>query len=121
MIKKKRILVCDDDQGVIEVIQIILEENGYEVKSLSGGKGIEKKISEFKPNLIFLDIWMPGIDGKEITKLIKGTEDGKQIPVIIVSALNDAEKISQEIGADGFLPKPFELNHLLELVEKHTS
>ena len=118
---KKKILVCDDDKGVIEVIQIILEENGYEVKTLQNGKGITKKILAFKPNLIFLDIWMPGIDGKEITKLIKNSSSTKQIPVVVISALNDAGKISQEIGADDFLPKPFELNQLLNLVEKYTN
>jgi DNA-binding response OmpR family regulator len=117
---KKRILVCDDDQGVVEVIQIILEENGYEVRTLNSGKGIEKKIREFKPHLIFLDIWMPGIDGREITKLVKNGASTKDIPIIIVSALNDAEQISREIGADGYLPKPFDLSQLLIIVENHT-
>lgn len=117
---KKRVLVCDDDLGVTEVIQIILEENGYDVKIMQNGKGIEKKVLDYKPDIILLDIWMPGIGGKEITKLIKQSPTINHIPIIIASALNDASKISEEIGAQGYLPKPFELNHLLELIKKHT-
>lgn len=117
---KKKILICDDDQGITEVIQVILEENGYEVRTLLGGKGIEKKVQEFQPHLIFLDIWMPGIDGKEVTKLMKQAASTKHIPIIIISALNDAEKISKEIGADGYLSKPFDLTQLLDLVKKYT-
>ncbi len=120
MTKKIKILLCDDDEGVIEVIKIILEENGYEVKPLLNGKGIEKKVLEYKPDLIFLDIWMPGIDGKEVTKLLKSDSVTKQIPIIIVSALNEVDKIQNMIGADDFLAKPFEMQDLLAKVKHHT-
>lgn len=118
---QKTILVCDDDQSILEVIQIILEENGYIVKTKTNGKGIQKSISQIKPDLILLDLWMPGIDGKEITKIVKKDGLHSSIPIIIISALNNTQKISQEIGADGFIPKPFDISSLLSTVKKFTS
>jgi DNA-binding response OmpR family regulator len=118
---KSKILVCDDDQGILDIVSIILESNDYQVKTLNNGKSIEKKISDYKPDLILLDLWMPGADGKEVTKILKRQELTKNIPIIIVSALNETEKISKEIGADGFLAKPFDMNDLLLTVEKMLS
>src|SRR5260221_8707735 len=103
----KKILICDDDEGIVEVMQIILEENNYEVSTILKGKGIEKKILEFKPDLIFLDIWMPGMDGQETTKLLKHDPKFSHIPIILVSALNEIDKIKHKVGADDFLAKPF--------------
>jgi CheY-like chemotaxis protein len=114
-----KILVCDDDPGVLEVIKIILEENNYEVITASNGKGIQKMIAQTKPDMLFLDIWMPGIDGKEITKLLKRDAQFKDMPIIIISALNDTKDIAQEVGADGFLSKPFTITDLLEVVENN--
>lgn len=115
----KRILVCDDDAGILEVTKIILEENGYIVKTLSSGKGIQKQIKDFKPDMLFLDIWMPGIDGKEITTILKRDPESQNIPIVIVSALNDTKEIAKETGADGFLSKPFTIADLLSIVEKN--
>lgn len=117
---KKKILLCDDDEGIVEVIKIILTENGYEVRSLLGGKGIEKKVIEYQPDLIFLDIWMPGIDGKEVTKLLKSDPKTKHIPIIIISALNELKTIKNNIGADDFLAKPFDLQDLVNKVKQYT-
>jgi DNA-binding response OmpR family regulator len=118
---QKKILLCDDDEGIVEVIKIILEENGYEVKPFMNGKGIEKKVFEYQPDLIFLDIWMPGIDGKEMTKLLKSDPKTKNIPIILISALNEIDKIQGLVGADDFLAKPFEMDDLLSKVRHHTA
>ncbi len=116
---KVKILVCDDDAGILEVIKIILEENDYEVLTTSTGKGIQKLINSYKPGLLFLDLWMPGIEGEEITKILKREKATKDLPVIIVSALNDTKDIAKKAGADGFLSKPFTIADLLEVVEKN--
>lgn len=115
----KRILICDDDKDIAEVIKIMLEQSGYQTKLLSTGKAIQKRIKEYLPGLIILDLWMPGIDGKEITKILKSSDETKNIPIIVFSALNEAEKISKEIGAEDFLNKPFEMDNLLNKVKKH--
>lgn len=121
MKNKTKILVCDDDAGILEVIKIILEENNIEVLTTSTGKGIQKTIQSHKPDMVFLDIWMPGIDGKEITKILKRDPKTKNTPIILISALNDTKDISKEIGADGFLSKPFTIENLLGVVQKHLS
>jgi DNA-binding response OmpR family regulator len=114
-----KILVCDDDESIGEVLKIMLESDGFEVMGLQNGKGIQKKVEQFDPNLILLDIWMPGIDGKEITKLLKENPATRNIPIILISALNDTSKIAMECGADGFLTKPFDMHHLLSTVRSH--
>ena len=116
---KAKILVCDDDAGILEVIKIILEENDFEVLTVSTGKGIQKLINNYKPDLLFLDLWMPGIEGGEITKILKRETATKNIPIIIVSALNDIKDIAKKAGADGSLSKPFTIADLLEVVEKN--
>lgn len=117
--KKAKIFVCDDDAGILEVVKIILEDNNYAVVTSSTGKGIQKKIAAAKPDLLLLDLWMPGIEGKEVTKILKRDAVTKNMPIIIVSALNDTKSITREIGADGFLPKPFAIADLLAVVAKN--
>ncbi len=117
----KKILVCDDDEGILEIIKIMLGESGYDVKTVNTGKGIEKKIEEYQPDLILLDLWLAGMDGREIIKVVRRNNSLKGIPVVIISALNDTEKISEEIHADGFLAKPFDMEQLLQTAKKYTA
>lgn len=118
---RKRILVCDDDQGISDVLTIILDQEGYEAYILNNGKGIQKKIEKFKPDLILLDIMMPGIDGKEITRILKRDQKTSKIPIIIFSALNNPDQIAKNIGADDFLAKPFNITDLVAKFKKHLS
>ncbi len=114
----KTVMVCDDDPGILEVIKIILEENNYKVIALSSGKGIQKRIEEQSPDIIFLDLWMPGIEGKEITRVLKKDPQTKDIPIVIISALAETKNIASVVGADGFLAKPFEINELLNTIKR---
>ncbi len=116
---RKKVLVCDDDQGILEVLTVILEAEGFKVYVLNHGKGIQKRIKEFNPDLILLDIMMPGIDGREITKILKREKETVGIPIIILSALSNEAKIAYDIGADDFLAKPFDINDLTAKVRKY--
>lgn len=116
----KKILICDDDLGILEVMKIILEEEGFKVKTLESAKGIIKKISEFKPDLLFLDIWMPGMEGRETVKLLKRDSTTSSLPIVIISALNDTKKIAESTGANGFLAKPFTMRDLITIARKYT-
>lgn len=117
--KQKKVLVCDDDPGILEVTKIILETSGYRVETVNTGRAIIKNVKLFRPDLILLDLWMPGIEGKEVTKLLKRDPETKVIPLIIVSAINELEKEMTDILADEFISKPFDMNELLDLVKKH--
>lgn len=118
--KMKKILVLDDDAGILEVIKIILEEKGYLVKTLNNVDGVLSIIGIYKPNLILIDLLMPETNGEEIIKLIKNNSPKKVIPIIILSACQNLEDLTQKCEADDFLCKPFELNELENIVDKYT-
>lgn len=111
------ILVADDDPAILEVIKIILEENGYKVVTISDGGLVKKEIVAQKPSLVLLDIWMSGHDGRDITKLVKSDNKTKNVPVVVISAHNETEKIAKDAGADNFLSKPFNIDELLSMVK----
>jgi CheY-like chemotaxis protein len=115
---KKTIFVIDDDPGILEVITIILTDRGHNVVSISEGSMLFEELKKQKPDLMFLDVWISGSDGRDITRKLKGDKATKDIPIIIISALNETQKIAKEVGADGFLEKPFDIDKLLETVNK---
>ncbi|KAB1232328.1 response regulator [Chryseobacterium viscerum] len=116
---KKKILIFDDDTAILEVITIIFEENGYEVKISETSHDILEKVEEYKPDVILMDNWIPRIGGVEATKLLKSTEEFKHIPVIYVTANNDIVALASEAQADDYVSKPFNLDDLEEKVAKH--
>lgn len=118
---KKKILIAEDDLSILEVMQIILGDSGYDVITEDDGNKLMKKLEEHHPDLLLLDIWIGGKDGGEIAKKLKGDEETRNLPVIIISANNDTEKIAKRAGADDFLQKPFDVEDLLKIVKKHVS
>ncbi|CAN5198352.1 hypothetical protein BH09PAT2_BH09PAT2_03110 [soil metagenome] len=119
MRKKKRILVADDDVAILDVVELMLVEEGYEVETIADGESLFN--IQQNPDLILLDISMSGFDGRDICKHIKSKEHTKYIPIIIMSANRDTQIIAAEAGADDFLAKPFEMNFFLEKVKNYTS
>jgi CheY-like chemotaxis protein len=114
----KKILVADDDPAIVESVTLILEEFGYEVESTVDGETIYK-MEKNLPDLLLLDIWMSGQDGRDICKYLKKIETTKHIPIIMISASRDIKKSAKEAGADDFLAKPFQMDALIETIEKH--
>lgn len=117
---KTRILICDDDADMREVVSLILRKNGYEVELAENGKTLLEKAKHIKPDLIFLDIMMPEPAGKEAIKQLKAVPETANIPVLILSALNNGGDIAREIGAEAYLAKPFHIRVLMETVESMT-
>jgi two-component system KDP operon response regulator KdpE/two-component system response regulator MprA len=115
---KKKILVADDDTGIVDAVQIFLEDEGYDVITTFDGEKVFEMFDQ-KPDLVFLDIWMSGVNGKTVCRQIKADEKMKNIPIIMFSANRDTEEIAIECGADGFLSKPFEIAELLDVVKKY--
>lgn len=112
------ILVVEDDPSILELLSVALEEQGYEVELCADGQNVLEVARAESPALILLDLWIPGINGEEVTKLLKADDQTRHIPVVIVSAQNDLPSVATRIGADGFLPKPFDLDNLFLLVQK---
>ncbi len=116
----KKILIADDDRSILDAITMILEIEGYEVQTTQSGASVET-LCKHSPDLLLLDIWMSGYNGKDICKALKSKKKTKDIPVIMISANKDTAKIAKEAGADGFLAKPFDIKDLLSTVAFHIS
>jgi DNA-binding response OmpR family regulator len=116
MTTTKKIMIADDDPGIVDAIEMMLTYEGYEVKTTSNGATFSE-VKKNNPDLVLLDIWMSGEDGREICRKIKATKQTKAIPVIIISASKDIERSAIDSGADGFLEKPFEMNELLDKIK----
>lgn len=116
---KKKVLVVDDDQGMRDATRRLLEHLGYAVMTADDGR-VEQLVLDWQPDAILLDIWMSGLDGREVCALLKGKEATKHVPIIMFSANSDVEYISKESGADDFIEKPFDMKTLVAKIEKHT-
>lgn len=117
--KNKRILIFDDDVAILEVVTIIFEENGYEVKISETSHDILEKVGECKPDIILMDNWIPKIGGVEATKILKNNEEFKHIPVIYMTANNNIAALASEAQADDYISKPFNLDDLEDKVAKY--
>jgi DNA-binding response OmpR family regulator len=115
-IPSKTVLVVDDDDGILEVVRIILEQQNHTVITLNNGKEVLAMVNTHQPDLILLDIWLGGTSGQQILFDIKDKEWGKKIPVLMMSALSETKNISRDGGADGFIEKPFDIDYLARQV-----
>lgn len=114
-----KILVVDDDEGILDAFQAMLESVGYDVVVSSDGSFLQDLSGKNIPDLILLDVLLSGKDGREICRVLKSQQLTKKIPVIMVSAHPGVEKSVKEAGADDFLEKPFEMGDMLTTVEKN--
>lgn len=115
-----RILCIEDESEMIELIRIILESKGFQVEGAAGGAEGLQKIREGKPDLVLLDLMMPGVDGWEVYQQMKADETTRDIPVIVVTA--KAQNIDKVLGlqiarVDDYIAKPFSPEELLRSVE----
>lgn len=115
---KKKILVVEDEPVIAELISMLLEKEGYEVIGFSNNAGIRAQLHGSKVALVLLDLALGGQDGMDICDYIKANEELKHIPVILISAHRDLEKIASECAADGFILKPFELGSFVTSVQE---
>ena len=116
----RRVMVVDDDEEIVEMTRLILESGGYQVTRALSGEEALKAVSSAQPELILLDINMPGMDGWEILKLLKVDEETQGIPVAMFSIkfeLRDKVHGLKE-GAYDYITKPFSYDELLERVDR---
>jgi DNA-binding response OmpR family regulator len=112
-------MIADDDPGIVDAIEMLLEFEGYRVSTTVNGATV-LDMKEELPDLLLLDIWMSGEDGRDICKKLKQEDKTKKIPVIMISASKDIKESAMAAGADDFLAKPFEMNELLDKIKKFT-
>jgi len=118
MKNKTKILVVDDDPQALMLMEAMLTPHGYDVVLINDGKQAIQTARKEKPDLILLDIMMPGMDGYTIANKIKKEETIKNIPIVMVTALGlDGNKVFASIvGASSYITKPIDKKTLLETV-----
>jgi DNA-binding response OmpR family regulator len=114
--KSKLIFVCDDDLSILEVIKIMLEEEGYTVETFDDGEHLTERIEEQLPDLILLDYWMAKQDGRQTIYELKDNEKTKCIKILLISAIHNIEEVAQNLNIKFFLEKPFEMDVLISKV-----
>ena len=113
MNSNKTVLICDDDEGILDLVSIILEGSGFQTVCVQNSLEVFKQISKENPDLIFLDLWMPQLSGDQVLKAIREDSETSEIPVIVMSASRDGAQIARQAGADDFLAKPFDIDELI--------
>jgi len=105
----KKILVVDDEPNIIKVLESRLSHSGYDIITAVDGKTCLKKAKDEKPDLILLDIILPGLNGFEVCKHLKKDKETKDIPIIMLTSLAGEKDLSKglEEGASCFITKPF--------------
>ena len=119
MSTSRRILLIDDDNDHLSLCKLILERNGFEVKTLDRADRLIEIIAEFKPGLVFVDHNLIGITGIEVTKMIKSHAGSNPIPVIYFSSCEDIVNKAKDAGADDYLSKPFEFAKFIDSAKKY--
>lgn len=114
----KRIMVIEDEENVRLVVSLSLEKEGYEVESVATGEEALEKVVDFAPELIILDIMMPGMDGWEVLGLLKSSELTEKIPVCVLTAKGEVRDMmyATQKGAADYITKPFTRKELVNRV-----
>ena len=115
MVAKQRILIVDDDENIAELISLYLTKECFETKIVYDGESALDNLSTFKPNLILLDLMLPGIDGYQVCREIRKNNN---TPIIMLSAKGETfdKVLGLELGADDYIIKPFETKELVARV-----
>ncbi|MFH1539468.1 MAG: response regulator [bacterium] len=113
-----KILVIDDEPDIRKVVSRFLKNRGHQAVTASDGMFAMKKIREERPDLIILDILMPGLDGCALGHHLKFNSEFSKIPLMVLTSLGDKPYLGEEMAADYFMPKPFGGEKLVDKVEE---
>jgi two-component system, chemotaxis family, chemotaxis protein CheY len=117
----RTVLVVDDDPGVLEVLDLALSAEGYRVVLARNGREALDQAAEANPSLMLVDLMMPVMDGWQFVRACRQQGLAQQTPVIILSAARNVEQSVRDLGVQAVIAKPFNLDHLLDLVATHAA
>jgi CheY-like chemotaxis protein len=112
----QHILVVDDDPAIRDVVADILEISDYAVQTAANGSEALDKVREQRPAAVLLDLMMPVMNGWEFLRACRKEAPCADVPIVVMSAARDARDVADELGAQAFLPKPFEVDRVLAVV-----
>lgn len=114
------ILVADDDSSITALVQTSLQNRGHNVYTCATGSEAVTTLLTVRPHVVLLDVRMPVIDGAKVCTAVRSVPEGKALPIILMSSMNvdELRELAETSGADGFLPKPFPLKKLIDIVDR---
>ena len=119
---KKKILFVDDEPDILKITTFMLRKMGYEVFGVVDGRKALNVARQEIPDLILLDVYLPGMKGDEVAGILKKDKKTKHIPIILFSAdLDTLEARFKKCGADDYLGKPFEISNMARMIKKYIS
>ncbi|WP_316762178.1 PleD family two-component system response regulator [Pedobacter aquatilis] len=113
----RKILICDDDEGILDVLELMLADISHEIICEINSLNVPMLIEREQPDLVILDLWMPVVSGDQLLKVIRTNPATKHLPVMIISASRDGREIALAAGASAYVAKPFDMDNLLDTVE----
>ena len=116
--KEYKVLVIDDNAAILTMLQLMLERNGYIVTVRDNPQNLEDLLYSLSPDLLIMDVLLSGVDGRDICAAVRKNKDFSTLPIIMISALMDAEISCLAAGAQYFLGKPFEMAIFTATVKK---
>lgn len=115
---QKKILIIEDDRDILKVLETVLSFNSFKVMGINRTDDIIETINKYKPDLILTDYLLSGMNGGKICQLIKSNPETCHLPVILISAYQELAISLGNFGFDAFIPKPFDINHLVKTINK---
>ena len=112
----RRILVVDDEPTLRELLGDVLWDEGYTILTAADGKAALQVVAHEAPDLVLMDVMMPGPDGQETARAMRAEANGAAIPIVLMSAAVNLAPLDADVS--GFVPKPFDLDDLLDLVAR---
>lgn len=115
----KRILIVDDNADILELVEMILQRQGYETVTSKSGEDALKNLQYNDPQLILLDVFLGSTNGVDICNKIKADPLKSHLPIIMFSAHTAQDIVFNKCNADDFIEKPFDVHHLLYKIKHH--
>jgi CheY-like chemotaxis protein len=113
----KTVLIVEDEADLAGLLSDVLQAAGYEVTLTTARRAADRAI-ELQPAAIVIDYLMPGLTGAEVMERIRAAVPGEPPPVVLVTGMRNAAELAQDVGADVFLQKPFDMDELIEAVDR---
>ncbi len=120
---KPRVLIVDDEAVIVRLLQVNFRLEGFEVETSLRGDEVLDKVRSFRPDVVILDVMMPGVDGWEVCRRLKGDDDVRDVPIVLLSARAQDEDRDRgyALGVAAYVTKPFDPARLVALARRTLS
>lgn len=114
------IVVADDDPDILNIVSMTLESMGHEVHRASNGREAMQLVRATRPDLVLMDLMMPGVNGYEATSALKADPETASIPILALTAkaMRGDEEKGRQAGVDAYITKPFRISQVIDVVER---